>query len=162
MPAEDEYIKLGITDNQIIFTYSNITLISRIIEANFFPYKNFFTQEMTTKVIFSSKEIINAIKRVTAISSGNGTSIELHISKETSVTNIVLHDKENGSAQEIIPCEIIGEDILIGFNSDYLLTGINYAAEEQIIFEAKTPQSPATVKPVENENIIYLLTPVKL
>ena len=116
---------------------------------------------MTTKVIFSNKEIVTAIKRVTAIS-GNGSSIKLDISKDANITTITANNKENGSAQEIISCEVIGESLVIGFNSDYLLTGINYAGEDQIIFEAKAPESPATVKPVQNENNIYLLTPVKL
>lgn len=58
--------------------------------------------------------------------------------------------------------KINGEKFEIGFNDKFLLDVINVIEEEEITIYMNSPISPACIRPVGNENDIFLISPIKI
>jgi len=55
-----------------------------------------------------------------------------------------------------------GDDLVIGFNSRYLLDALRACHDEIVRLELNTPTSPCLIKPKEGEQYLYLILPVRL
>lgn len=56
-------------------------------------------------------------------------------------------------------CE--GDEVEIGFNNRYLLDALRNAHTEQVRMEISGPLSPVKVLPVEGNDFLYLVLPVR-
>ena len=54
-----------------------------------------------------------------------------------------------------------GEEVEVGFNNRYLLDALRNARTEQVKIEMSGPLSPVKVLPVEGNDFLYLVLPVR-
>ena len=95
----------------------------------------------------------------------NRTTKQITFNLKNRNLKIFAQDPENVSTgEENITCEYIGEEINIGFNSDYLKEVINKQEEGTIDITMKNPVSAALFKnPSINKNeMISLLMPIRI
>ena len=55
-----------------------------------------------------------------------------------------------------------GEELKIAFNSKYFIEALRNIGDEEVILEFTTSVSPCVIKPVEGDNFVYLILPVRL
>ena len=87
------------------------------------------------------------------------SSIKLSI-KDDLIT--ITSSVEVGSAHEEVRIKLDGQDIDIGFNPKYLLDALKVIDSEDIQIELTTSVSPCVIKPLDNENYIYIVLPVRM
>ena len=58
--------------------------------------------------------------------------------------------------------DVSGEDLVIGFNSKYLLDVLKSVEDEEVAFELGTSVSSCLIKPVEGKDYTYLVLPVRI
>lgn len=69
---------------------------------------------------------------------------------------------EEGNVKEEIFIEKEGQDLDIGFNSKYLLDVMKVISDEEVYMEFNSSVSPCLIKPVEKDNFVYLILPVRI
>jgi DNA polymerase-3 subunit beta len=69
---------------------------------------------------------------------------------------------QTGTVQDSVPVETFGDDLEIGFNHKYLLDALKACECDEIYMEFNTSLSPCIIKPIEGEQFIYLVLPVRL
>ena len=69
---------------------------------------------------------------------------------------------EEGNVKENVIISIDGEGLDIGFNSKYLIDVLKVIDDENINLELNTSISPCLVKPIEGNEFVYLILPVRL
>ncbi len=71
---------------------------------------------------------------------------------------------EIGEARDRLDVEYKGQDIEIGFNSQYLLDFLTAVTSERVTFEIKDENSAVLLKPEGEEELknIYVLMPMKI
>ena len=62
---------------------------------------------------------------------------------------------------EFAPVSMEGDAVEIGFNNRYLLDALRNARTEQVRMEISGPLSPVKVLPVEGNDFLYLVLPVR-
>ena len=67
-----------------------------------------------------------------------------------------------GNVKEDIIISKEGNDLVIGFNSKYLIDALKVIEEEQITMLFNTSISPCLIRPVTGENFEYLILPVRI
>ena len=161
LPKMEENITIGLTANQIVFTYQNMVLINRRIEGNFPNYRQIIPQSWATKTCFTTQELITAVKRVGLVSAlSSPVKIDINAEAGNAIINAATQDV--GSAEEVVGCEAAGESIQIALNHQYVLDGLMSVSTDQVFFETSSPMKPGIFRAGAGENFLYLVMPVRV
>lgn len=155
--SAEEDVFLFLTENHIIFEFDQTTVVSRLIEGEYFKIEQMLSSDYETKININKKELLNCIDRATLlIKEGDKKPIIMNItdtSMELKINSFI------GSMNEDIDIEKEGKDILIGFNPKFFIDALRVIDEEEITIYMVNPKAPCFIKD-ENETYIYLILPV--
>ncbi len=161
LPKIDEIITMGITENQIVFYYQNMVLINRRIEGNFPNYRQLIPDTYVTKTCFTTQELITAVKRVSIINNMS-SPVKFDINADTRNTVIDSVSQDVGMAQETLGCEVLGENMQIAFNHQYVIDGLSSITTDQVFLETQSSMKPGIFKAAEGQRFLYLVMPVRI
>ncbi len=156
---EDESITLVLTDNQVLFRFGDTSVISRLIEGQFPNYKQVIPSSCKTKIRLGTKAFTEAVERA-ALLAREGSNI-IKIKAQDSALVITSNSPDLGKSYEEIDIEIQGEETQIAFNSRYLIDVLKVIDTEEILIELTGSLSPGIIRPMEAENYLYLILPVR-
>lgn len=155
--SAEENVLLFFTDNHIIFEFDQTTVVSRLIEGEYFKIEQMLSSDYETKVTINKKELLDCIDRASLlIKEGDKKPIIMNITDTTMELKI---NSFIGSMNEDIDIEKEGKDILIGFNPKFFIDALRVIDNEEVTIYMVNPKAPCFIKD-ENESYIYLILPV--
>ena len=159
---EDDSIEFDLDESNLFFKVQNRTLISRIIEGKFPNFEAVIPKDNPNTFTVSKEEITDAVRRVSLFSTERSKGIKFFIEKDK--IKLFSSNPEIGEARDKVDVDYKGENLEIGFNSQYLLDFLATVSAENIRFELKDTNSSVLMKPEVEEEIeyIYVLMPMKL
>ena len=165
LPKEDGEITVEFDDNNVLFRLKNQVLICRLIEGNYPNYNAVIPANNPNKVFVDRLELLNAIRRVAVCSNQSTNLIKLDISKGT--INLTAQDLDfSVSAQESLPCDYEGEDIVIGFKSTFLIEILSNIETTTVLVELADSTRAGVFKPVYDQqpsnDTLMLLMPMMI
>lgn len=162
---------LGETDVKIYLGKSHITFIigdvefsSRLIAEKYPAYSSVIPLENENLLKIKRHDLLSTIKRMMLFSSSNSKQVKFSISKN----NIVISAEDialGSDAVETIECEYSGEQMDIGFNTQYVNDILTHVDDEEVIFKLHSPTKACIIEPgkkQEGEDLMLLLMPVRL
>lgn len=153
----DNYVTISFTDKHIVFEFENTTVVSRLIEGEYFKVAQMLSSDYETKVKINKKEFLNCIDRATLlVKEGDKKPIIINIidgRMELKVNSIL------GSMNEDIDIDKQGKDLMIGFNPKFLIDALRVIDDEDVELYMVNPKAPCIIKNQE-ESYIYLILPV--
>lgn len=180
--TEDQYIiperaisvlskLLGETDVKIYLGKSHITFIigdvefsTRLIGEKYPAYSSVIPLENENSLKIKRNELLSTIKRMMLFSSSSSKQVKFSISKNNMVVS--AEDIDLGSnAVETIGCEYSGEQMDIGFNTQYVNDILTHVDDEEVIFKLHSPTKACIIEPgktQDEEDLMLLLMPVRL
>lgn len=154
--AEDE-VSIFLTDNHIVFEFENTTVVSRLIEGEYFKIEQMLSSDYETKVKINKHELLDCIDRATLlVKEGDKKPIIMNITDGTMELKI---NSFIGSMNEDIDIAKEGKDILIGFNPKFFIDALRVIDEEEVTLYMVNPKAPCFIKDDEG-TFIYLILPV--
>ena len=153
----DSEVDIYITENHIVFEFDNTTVVSRLIEGEYFRINQMLSSDYETKVTINKKEFLDSIDRATLlIKESEKKPIILSITDGSLEVHV---NSSMGSLNEDIDINKDGKDIMIGFNPKFLIDALKVIDDEQIYIYLVNPKAPCFIKDKE-ESYIYLILPV--
>lgn len=153
----DDDVTIYITDNHIIFEFLNTTVVSRLIEGEYFKIEQMLSSDYETKVKINKRELLDCIDRATLlVKEGDKKPIIMDIQDgvmELKINSFI------GSMNEDIDIEKTGKDILIGFNPKFFIDALRVIDEEEVCLYMVNPKAPCFIRDDDNQ-FIYLILPV--
>jgi DNA polymerase-3 subunit beta len=153
----DSEVHIFFTDKHIVFEFDHTTVVSRLIEGDYFKIDQMLSSDYETKVRINKKEFLNCIDRATLlVKEGDKKPIIINIMDgmmELKINSAV------GSMNEEIDIEKKGKDIMIGFNPKFLIDALRVIEDEEIDIYLVNPKAPCFIRDAE-EKYIYLILPV--
>ena len=153
----DSDVKIFFTPKHIVFEFDQTTVVSRLIEGEYFRIDQMLSSEYETKVKGNKKELLNCFDRATLlIKEGDKKPII------TNITDGGMELKINsnlGSMKEEMDIEKSGKDLMIGFNPKCLIDARRVIDDEEVDLYMVNPKAPCFIKNPE-ESYIYLILPV--
>ena len=139
-------------------------ITTRIIGEKFPDYESVIPKD-NDKVFKSEKEsFLGAVKRVSIFS--NKSTHQVAISLSSSSCVVTTEDPEKSSkAKESVDSTFEGEDLIIGYNAEYLKDIINHIPGQNIVAKFSTPVSAAlfsSLTELDNTENLMLLMPIRL
>ena len=141
--AEDE-VSIFLTDNHIVFEFENTTVVSRLIEGEYFKIEQMLSSDYETKVKINKRELLDCIDRATLlVKEGDKKPIIMNITDGTMELKI---NSFIGSMNEDIDIAKEGKDILIGFNPKFFIDALRVIDEEEVTLYMVNPKAPCFIK----------------
>ena len=154
--AEDE-VSIFLTDNHIVFEFENTTVVSRLIEGEYFRIDQMLSSDYETKVRINKKELLSCIDRATLlVKEGDKKPIIINIGDELMELKI---KSQIGSMNEEIMITKEGKDLLIGFNPKFLIDALRVIDDEEVTIYLMNAKAPCFIKD-DAESYVYLILPV--
>lgn len=153
----DSEVDIYITDNHIVFEFDDTTVVSRLIEGEYFKIEQMLSSDYETKVKINKRELLDCIDRATLlVKEGDKKPIIMNVTDESMELKI---NSFIGSMNEEINIKKDGKDILIGFNPKFFIDALRVIDDEEVTLYMVNPKAPCFIKDDE-ENYIYLILPV--
>lgn len=154
--TEDE-VNIFFTKNHIVFEFDDTTVVSRLIEGEYFRIDQMLSSDYETKVQINKREFIDCIDRATLmVKESDKKPIIISISDGTMELKI---QSQIGSMDEEIDIVKEGKDILIGFNPRFLIDALRVIDDEMVDIYLMNPKAPCFIRD-EQQSYIYLILPV--
>ncbi|HIS57460.1 MAG: DNA polymerase III subunit beta [Lachnospiraceae bacterium] len=153
----DSEVELFFTNNHIIFEFDQTTVVSRLIEGEYFRINQMLNSDYETKLVINKKEFLNCIDRATLlVKESDKKPLILTITDSNMAVKL---NSSLGSLNEDIAVEKNGKDIKIGFNPKFLTDALRVIDEEMVTLYMVNPKAPCFIRD-EEESYIYLILPV--
>jgi len=153
-------VTISCHSNQIAFAFDDVYIISRLIEGQFPDYNRVIPPNFATNVTINTDYFLDAVERVSLLArDGEYNVIKLAFANDSVI--ITSNNPDVGKAQETVPAKIEGNELDIAFNAKYVTDILKNINSEQLVFALNTPLSPASIKPIDDENYTYIITPVR-
>lgn len=139
---------------------------SRILAADFPPYRTLLPSESTTVAQVKTSELINSVKRV-ALVLDREAPIKITFKDNEAIVYGGGGSGELAAAQEVIEANTSGEEISIAFNHQFLLDGLSAIDSAVAVIAMTTPIRPAVITGTtelgaeSDESFKYLLMPIR-
>jgi len=161
---DNKTIDLQISENHIMVQLSNMNIISRTIKDQYPDFEAVIPYENNKKVEINRNDLIDAVKRVSIFS--NKTTKQITLSFTEGETTISTEDPDNvTSAKESIQCDYNDENIVIGYNAQFLLDILKKQVGENVIIKLENALTAGIFLPEkknEEEDKLTLLMPIRL
>jgi len=153
----DSEVLIYFTDKHILFEFGTTTVVSRLIEGEYFRIDQMLNGDYETKVHINKKELLSCIDRATLlIKEGDKKPIIMNISDESMELTI---NSVIGSMNEDISINKNGKDLMIGFNPKFLIDALRVIDLEEIDMYMLNSKSPCIIRD-EEDTYTYLILPV--
>lgn len=153
----NDKVNLFFTDNHVMFEFDQTTVVSRLIDGEYFRIEQMLSSDYETKVQINKREFLDCIDRATLlVKEGDKKPIIINIEDGSMQLRI---DSSMGSMKEDIDISKEGKDIMIGFNPKFLIDALRVIDDESISIYLVNPKAPCFIKNDE-ESYIYLILPV--
>ena len=153
----DSEVRLYFTANHIVFEFDDTTVVSRLIEGEYFKIEQMLSSDYDTKVKINKRELLDCIDRATLlVKEGDKKPIIMNITDgnmELRINSFI------GSMNEDIDIDKDGKDIMIGFNPKFFIDALRVIDEEEVNLYMVNPKAPCFIKDDEGK-FIYLILPV--
>ncbi len=162
--ADDEACTIRVDESHVAFEFGEARVLARLIDETYPNYEAVIPKENDRTLLVGRESMLNAVRRVGLYSSSMTNQIRLAIERDR--VTISAEDIERSSeAEEVVSCDYDGEDMTIGFNSNYLTEVLGNLDAEEVVFKLSSPNRAGIVLPQEQEDdeeILMLIMPVML
>ncbi|MDD3767038.1 MAG: DNA polymerase III subunit beta [Eubacteriales bacterium] len=157
----DDKIIIKCSNKNVRFEFDNVIFTSRLLEGDYIDYEKIIPSEFKTSIISDVRPLIEAVDRASIIITSEINKSPVIVKIEGPTANICC-ETSAGKVDEIVPVDMKGDDIEIGFNNKYLLEALKACTTEKINVEFVGPANPCLITPFEGDSFKYIVLPVRL
>ncbi len=156
----EESVTVHLQKNSVMIEVEGTTIISRLLEGEFIRYEQIIPNEFTSQITVQREQFENGLERAAILSKNDKNNLVKFDVKEKVLT--LVSNSEIGNIKENIPISLHGKDLLIAFNARYFSEALKNTNEEFVRMNFTSAVSPCVIKPVEGEEFLFLILPVRI
>ncbi len=156
----EEKMNIYISNNQIMFDMDNCRVVSRLLQGEYFKYRSFIPEEFSTRVIVDRANMLASIERASLLISTEEKRYPLNVNVKND--KILIHTSTNlGNVNESLRVDMEGKELEIKFNPRYFAEALRVIEDEKIEVCFTSDISPCIIKPIDGDEYIYLVVPLR-
>jgi DNA polymerase-3 subunit beta len=155
--TDDGDVSFVVGANQVLFDIDSVLIATRVIEGDFPNYNQVIPKETTCKIKVLTKDLLSAIRRANLLSTPDFQAIKFEVFKDKLV--ISKQTPDIGESREEVPIEYSGEELVVGFNPQYLIDYLKNLNEKHSFMELLGVDKPAIFR---MEEYLYLALPMRI
>ncbi|MCW3492962.1 DNA polymerase III subunit beta [Microbacterium sp. SSM24] len=136
----------GSGDREIIaFTAGNKTVTSLLIKGNFPPVRRLFPEATEHHAVVNTADLVEAVRRVSLVLD---RSAPLRFTFTTDSVSMDASGTEQARATESVDANLVGEDVTLGLNPQYLLESLSAVKSEFVRITFTSSENANKLSPV--------------
>lgn len=157
----DGEIEVFLADREVTFRVGNADITTRLIEGDFPNYQQLIPSGYPNRLAVTRDALGAAVSRVRLVGqSRDAAPIRLRMDADGLELSAIAQDV--GEAHESVEAKFEGTELIVAFNAQFLLDGIDAAGTSDLTLETIDPLKPAVLRSTESTNFLYLLMPVRI
>lgn len=156
-----DQIKMFIADNQVLFVYQEVEMVSRLIEGHYPDYVQVMPINFKTETVIDRNELSRIIKMASIFSSNSTNAIDLLIDSGQQKIIVEAVAGQVGSHQAELSAKIDGQNNSIRLNYRYLLECLNVLPSSQISLKLVDDVAACQVGLPGSDEYQYIIVPLR-
>lgn len=155
----DTLITLGKT--QAYFDVNGIKVVSRMISGNYIDYEKIIVRSCKTKLTVGVGDFYDAIDRACLVANSESTRLPATVTIKDGGMTIDCSGSSSSTQDIINDIEVVGDDVSVDLNAFYLNDVLRNIDDDSVNVEFSGESGPIIFKPLENEDYLYLVLPIR-
>lgn len=147
-------------NNQALFLGEGVTIVGRLIDAQFPEFQKIIPTHFETKALFDRESMQKAVKTCSIFAKDAAHIVRLSLQKR--MITVSASSPSVGETTVEVEGKTEGEENEIAFNARYLLDLFANVGDEQMTFEMTGPLNPGVFKIVGDESYLHLIMPIRV
>lgn len=156
----DEPVTVEILQNQVRFSFSDVILVSKVVDGKFPDYNRVIPTGYEKQFVINRVLLLQTLQRASILSNEKFRGVRLILT--TGNLRIVCNNSEQEEAQEELELQYDGEALDIGFNITYLLDVLNNLNNETVQCSFGDANSSALISIPGNDDFKYVVMPMRI
>jgi len=156
--GEQGTVKVIPLGNQLMFSFGEVRIISRLIEGNFPNYEQVIPKDEKAALTVDRQKLLAAVRRASLLTSPEAQFIKLDVSKNK--VQVSSRSPNIGESREEVEGETQGDEVVIGFNPNYLIDVLRNVDAEKVSLSFTNPDKPGIVK--GKEGYLCVIMPMQI
>ena len=151
--TDAQTVEFAKDESTLFFRIGGRLLTSRQLTGQFPNYEAVLPRENTKFVTVHCDELSGAIQRVAQFADERSNAIRMRVEKNE--LKVSSSNTETGESEDSIETAYVGDPMVIGFNSQYLLEFLKVVGSGDVRFEFKDAQTAGQLRPDEAADSEY-------
>lgn len=165
LPKAADDVILEFDEKNAVFSFGSIKLTCRLLEGVYPNYNSVIPRDNPNNLVIDRVELANSLRRVGMFASQASNLVGLKLSGNS--LEISAQDMDFSiSGRETLSCQYQGDDMEIGFKSNFLCEILNNISTTEVSIELSDPTRAGIILPKDNENpeeeVLMLLMPMMI
>jgi DNA polymerase-3 subunit beta len=156
----DAELTIDLLTNQVRFRFSNIELVSKVVDGKFPDYNRVIPSGHSKQIDLSRADLLQALQRAAILSNEKFRGVRLVLA--TDQLKIICTNSEQEEAEEELEIAYKGEPLDIGFNITYLLDVLHNLAADRVVLALGDANSSALITMPERGDYKYVVMPMRI
>lgn len=153
-----EQIRVAVGGSKIVFQCGNLVLTSKLIDGTYPDYRRVVPQANDQTIRVDKAAFSGAVDRVSTISTERGRGIKLAFEPGLVTLSVASDGSEASETMDIVS----ESKLEIGFNARYLMDIGSQIDGDVTQIELADAGSPALIRDVADEAVLYVLMPMRV
>jgi len=153
----DDEVELTFGKNQMLCSFKNMSIMSRLIEGEFPNWKQVLPEVSNNKVCIKRDLFLSAAIRASLLVTENYQALKMAVFKDKII--ISKETPDIGESKEEVVASYSGVDTAIGFKPEYLIDVLKAMNDENIELELTDVEKPGVIR---SGNYIHILLPMRI
>lgn len=155
---EELTVRLGA--RHATFECGRTRLTTRLIEGDYPNYRNLVPASSPNVLTVGKEALLEALRRVKIMARDSSSAVRLSLGGDT--LTLSVRDQDYGNVVEEIDVKYDGEEMLVGFNPDYLMNGVDAIDADEVTVSLRDPVKAVVLRGVGKDDYLYLLMPLRV
>ena len=156
----DDEIELVIGKNQVKFSFSNITVTSKIVDGKFPDFNRVIPTGYSNHFTIDRLTLLQAMQRAAILSNEKFRGVRLVLTNGS--LKVICTNTEQEEAEEELEIDYAGQPLDIGFNVTYLVDVLNNIDNSQVVCSFGDATSSGLLTIPGNDQFKYVVMPMRI
>ncbi|NJM33228.1 MAG: DNA polymerase III subunit beta, partial [Limnobacter sp.] len=156
----DDMVRVNLAANQAKFIFSEITLITKLVEGKFPDYQRVIPKNHEHLIQLDRETLQRSLQRASILTSDKFRGIRWVLTPGK--LTFVASNSDQEEARDEIEVQYSGPEIDVGFNVNYLLDVLNNLKTENVQFALQDNNSSALVTTSGLDDFKYVVMPMRI
>lgn len=160
LEENDDNVSIALSSNQVVFTFNNIELISKVIDGKFPDYNRVIPSNHENQFEINRLELLSSMQRASILSNEKYRGIRMVI--ESNSLKLISSNSEQEKAEEELEIKYSGPSIDIGFNVTYLIDVLTNIQFDKLNLAFHDSSSSCLITIPKNNDYKYVVMPMRI
>ncbi len=159
---DEDDVSIELADAAARFRFGSCLFTTRLLQGEFINYNNIIPTSVDSTAVIGVPELMKCVERAALLADHDGSKIPVKLTFQGPKLHVTC-ETQSGQFHDVLNVETTNmEEFEIGFNHKFLLDALRATECESVRMEFTGSIKPLVIKPMEGNEFIFIVLPVRL